>query len=480
MPKKLTPWLWVFAAFLIASTRLTEIGLGLDPALFSAIARALARDNQWWSLHATPSVFPQFFEHPFLGVWFQAIAFKLFGASDFTSRLMPLLFGCSTFYFLYRLGEQLVDETFANVFCFVTLLSVHFTGRIPTFYFDIYLCFFLVGGFYFFLKTLQTESLLYGILTGLFYGLAVFSKGLAVLPIFALTVIVGLVKRKTYFFRVPALWTAAGITLGIPTLCIVLQNHYGTYSFIDLYNNRFSSTELMKRAGAFYLFKTFTYQFIQNHFVHVILGLVGLGFFFFKRLWVEECRDVFWISPIASILLLSGNSTIGSYNLHYFYTIFPFFNLLTATALYPLARRYSHIRWTRVAIGLGIFYQMVWHVLPLQMRRKPDIDFFDLKASVEALKREGVPHLESLGIDKGEWIYREISIWYWDVDTVLRNHASEVKGPALIVPNSLLSQVNSFKEAKLCHASKKYSLFVMNSKLESVCRTAILDPKILR
>lgn len=480
MAKKLTPWIWVGAAFLIASTRLTELGLSLDPALFSAIARNLARDNQWWSLHASPSVFPQFHEHPYFAIWLQAIVFKLFGASDFTSRLLGLGFGCFTFYYLYRLGELLVDDTYANVFCFVTLLSVYFTGRIPTFYLDVPLCFFLVGGFYYFLKVLQTERALYGILGGSFLGCAVMTKGLAVLPVFALIATVGLIKRRQYLFRITAVWILAGLAVGIPFLVVLLQKSYGTFSFIELYNRRFSSVELMKRAGGFYLLRTFSIEFFKNHCVHLLLGGVGLVFFAVKRVWVEECRDVFWIAPIALFLLLLGNSAVGSYNLHYFYVIFPFANLLTAAALYPLARHYSEVSLPKVAIYLGLAYQIFWHILPMQMRRKPDIDFFDLKAPVVALKKAGVENLESVGIDTGEWIYREVSIWYWDIDTILRNHANEIKGQAVIVPNEKIGQVSFLKEARLCHGSKKYSLFVFSAKLDAVCRSAILDAGILR
>jgi 4-amino-4-deoxy-L-arabinose transferase-like glycosyltransferase len=85
-------WHWVFLAFLFAAVRVNEPGIGFDPSLYASISRSLARHGHWWSPSASAHVFPQFAEHPFLGLWIQGLAFTFLPANDVTVRLVPLLF----------------------------------------------------------------------------------------------------------------------------------------------------------------------------------------------------------------------------------------------------------------------------------------------------------------------------------------------------------------------------------------------------
>lgn len=145
MREKWTPWLWVLAAFILVSTRLTELGISLDGALFSSVARNLSRGGSWWSPGATDTLFPQFYVHPYLALWMQAIVFKIFGATDHTARFLGVIFGSASFFFLYRIGELLLDKRFANCLAFVTFLTIPFMGRIPSFYFEVPMTFFFTG-----------------------------------------------------------------------------------------------------------------------------------------------------------------------------------------------------------------------------------------------------------------------------------------------------------------------------------------------
>ena len=89
----------------------------------------------------------------------QGFLFKLFGANDTTSRYLGLIAGPASFFYLYRIGERLKDRRYASILCLITLLSVHFTGRMPTFYTEISLTFFCLGSLYYFLCALEERPL---------------------------------------------------------------------------------------------------------------------------------------------------------------------------------------------------------------------------------------------------------------------------------------------------------------------------------
>ncbi len=485
MSERKAPWVWVGIVLLVVITRLTEIGVSLDPALFASVARNIVRSGNIWSLYAGEKFFPQFYEHPFLGIWFQALVFKLFGASEITSRLVGVFFGAGTFYYLYRLGERLVDARFANVFCFVSLLSIYFIGRMPTFYFEVPLTFFLIGSFYYFWRSLLLPDLKDEVLSGVFLGCAFLTKGLASLPMIALMGTSTLYHYKKDFWKIRGLWVTLGLTALIVFLFCYAQSSYGSYSFWKLYWNRHHvQNGAAERVFEIQFLIAFLKKFWQTHSLHILLAVAGAGLFTFKEEVRSSCREALFVGGVGTFLFLLANGSIGLTHLHYFYTVYPISNLLAAIALYPLALKFSEKKWMNWGLGIAVVYLLVWQVIPLPMRRKADIDYYQLKGTVDALKTNGVKSLEGLGIEPTEWDVREVSLWYWDVETFLLSNPSEVKGRAVLVrakpETKYLEQELEKKKYFFCAGSPKFSLFVSSESLQNTCQHAKMDEKLIK
>ncbi len=478
MSEKQIPWLWVLIAFVVASTRAFENGISMDPALFSAIARTFAREGVWWSQRASEQLFPQYFEHPFLPIWLQGLLFKLFGSNDTTSRYLGLLAGPGSFYFLYRIGERLCDRRFASLFCFLTLLSAHFTGRMATFYNEISLTFFLLGAFDFFLRALDQRPIWWGFWSGIFLGLALWCKGLAVAPLAATLTAVALYRQRFAVFRSPALWVMLGVAGLFAGGFCGLQSVFGSYP----YCSRYLAGALLHKVmgpGAVAGAPQFWTVFFSTHPLHCFLALAGLV----EAVRGRAPRQAVVVGFIASLFFLVAGATLGKTYFHYFYPIYPMVNLLSAAFLYGIAEREGWAcRWHRGALGFAAVYTVLWHLLPFHMRRPVQSDWVQLAGVVKALKGRGIERVEAVGIPDIDWIYREMSLWYWDVDSHMAQEPGTVQGQLVIAPAALAGAETALlgRGYRRCAASLKYDLFVKQAELVEVCRRAPLDPTLVR
>ncbi len=478
MFEKRIPWFWVLAAFVVASTRANENGISLDPALFSAIARNFSRDGIWWSQHASPELFPQYFEHPFLPLWLQGILFKLFGANDTTSRYLGLILGPASFYFLYRIGERLGGKRFSSVFCFVCLVSAHFIGRMGTFYTEISLTFFLLGSFSFFLNALEERPVWWSLWSGLFLGLAAWCKGLAVAPMAATLAAVALYQQRLGVFRSPVLWITAAVSLLFSASFCGLQGAFGSYPYCSLYfdgalNKKVMGPEFMDSAPAF--FKVF----FSTHSLYCLLALAGIV----EAVRNRAPRKAVIVGCLASALFLAAGSTLKRTHFHYYYPIYPMVNLVAAGFIYGFAvRRGWALRWHRGALGFALVYVLLWQVLPLHMRRPIASDWVQLSGVMREVKAKGVERLDAVGISAIDWVYREMSLWYWDVDSKMEVPESQADGKVVIASASLEEprKVLLSRGYFPCASSPLYDVYVKEADWQELCRRAPLDPGLVR
>lgn len=469
-------WFWVFCAILVSLAKLSEIGTSLDPALYGAIARTFARDGKWWSLSASPNLFPQFFEHPFLMFWMNGLVFKVFGASDYTSRILGIFFGAGSFYWLYGIGELLMNARYASILCFLTLFSVHFTGRFPSFYLDVPLVFFLLGAFYFLLRALSERLNSSGVSAGICLGLAFLSKGLAALPGVALVVCLTLYRERLRAWRFVPLWLCLGSAVVLIAGFCSLQTAFGEYSFIE----RYLHITLFQKAlapGERFFPHGFFYKILQTHPVHLLMILAAPFAVWRQRTLIEP----FVVGVIASVIFLFSQGSLRSLHLHYFYPLYPVLNLLAAAGIYPWLERYQRYSAEKLAFRIAIFYLVLWHALPLPMRKKGFVDFFQLDAPIRVIKAAGVPYLEAVGIGNFDWIYRDVSLWYWDLDSKMLSSAAEAKGKAVILGRNAESEALLARRGYLfCAGSPRYLLLVSDRGIQRACQEAGMSEKLIR
>ena len=119
-----------------------------------------------------------FWEKPPLFIWLQVLSMKAFGVNEFAARFPNALAGITTLIALYYIGKRIVNERLAIwwVILYAATWLPHFyfkSGIIdPIFNLFIFLAFAQV----YFIKHGQNKYL-HAILSGLFLGLAVMTKG---------------------------------------------------------------------------------------------------------------------------------------------------------------------------------------------------------------------------------------------------------------------------------------------------------------
>jgi hypothetical protein len=111
--------------------------------------------------------------HPSIFVIPTAIIFKLFGVSEFTTRLGPILFSIGSLIVFYKLVEQVYKNRFvslASTFFLATVPAITFYGKMLDH--EIYVLFFSLLSILFFYKHKNNPSnkLLYGLLISIFAG----------------------------------------------------------------------------------------------------------------------------------------------------------------------------------------------------------------------------------------------------------------------------------------------------------------------
>ena len=469
--------LWVFIAFLVACPRLFEIGLGLDPSLYASISRNFSRNWNWWHLSASENLFPNYFEHPFLHYWVQGIVFRIFGASDFTVRCVGLGFGLGTFYFIHRLGKELLNERYADIVCFLGLISIYFTGRFPSHYHEVPLTFFSLAALFFLVRSLKEKRLSLAVFSGLALGAAFLTKGLAALPLLATLGVYALWKQKLSLFRNAHIWVCFSVGFLVVAAFGILQSHYAPYSFLEEYLN-LSLFRKVLRPGLRAFPHGYLWRIFETHPIHVLLAA---GLFLKARRWNVN-TEVLVFGTIASFFFILANSTQGYIHLHYFYSLYPMINFLSALFLYHWLQT-REINWARIGLRLGLAYVIIWQLLPVHMRRTPHPDFYEIGARVEVIKSLGLTQVESLGISETDWIYREVSLWYWDIPTAIRKSVSELQGAVVVYPTD---QSESWDESlanlnfEICLSGSKYRLMVKGADALRLCRSTSFPKRWLR
>jgi len=140
-----------------------------------------------------------FWEKPPLFIWMQVLSMKLFGINEYAARFPNAVIGVATLLTIYYAGKRIVNQKMATwwVLLYAATWLPHFyfkSGIIdPSFNFFIFIAF-----FQFHLIKYGEKKMLHAVLSGLFLGLAVLTKGPVALLVSALSLMVYLVVNRGF------------------------------------------------------------------------------------------------------------------------------------------------------------------------------------------------------------------------------------------------------------------------------------------
>jgi asparagine N-glycosylation enzyme membrane subunit Stt3 len=132
------------------------------------------------------------------------IFYLVFGVSDFSAKLVSVIFGSLLVFPVYFLGKKLFNKEVGFLSAILIALSrnmVWFSIHVIS---DILMAFFLTICLYWNIKNIETSSLKYSILSGLFFGLCYLTRFSAIIffPILIFNLLLFAKSRKSVLFSI--------------------------------------------------------------------------------------------------------------------------------------------------------------------------------------------------------------------------------------------------------------------------------------
>ena len=171
-----------------------------DEINFAESAREMIMSGDYFSVQIN---YIRFTEKPPLFFWMQVISMKIFGVNEFAARFPNAVCGMITLIVLFNIGKQVFNKQFARNWVmiylgtFVTFL--YFKSGIIDPWFNLFI-FLAIYNFYNLTLPYQQKRNKLAILTGIFLGLAVLTKGPVAILISLLVYIVIVVMNRLRFF----------------------------------------------------------------------------------------------------------------------------------------------------------------------------------------------------------------------------------------------------------------------------------------
>ena len=228
--------------------------------------------------------FLPFWEKPPLFIWLQVLSMKLFGINEFAARLPNAICGTMSLMFLFNIGRKLYDEKFGLVWVMIYAGSI-----LPCFYFksgiiDPWFNLFIFLGIHQFIQYSQKKSVLYVILSAIFIGLGILTKGPVALLIFILTAgIFWMFIRFRWIISIRDAFMFFFVLAFVGGFWFLLQLATGNFSVIAdfiAYQMRLFRTEDAGHGG-----------FILYHFVVLLIGVFPASVFALRGLFTISSEN---------------------------------------------------------------------------------------------------------------------------------------------------------------------------------------------
>lgn len=233
-----------------------------DEVNFAECAREMIVSGNYSQVQLNYQVF---WEKPPLFIWLQVLSMKLFGINEFAARFPNAVCSIVTLCSLYIIGKRHYSRRFALLWVVLYLGSL-----LPHFYFktgiiDPWFNLFIFLALYHLFVVIQQPQLLRALLSGLFLGAAVLTKGPAALVIAALTIVSYLLVSNNWrFLTSKPFWLFFVATLFFSTLWFIVEWLKGNGHIISAFINyqiRLFQTKDAGHGGPFFY-----------HFIVLLLG----------------------------------------------------------------------------------------------------------------------------------------------------------------------------------------------------------------
>lgn len=301
--------------------------------------------------YAIPQInFQPFWEKPPLFFWLQVLSMKMFGINEFAARFPNAVCGIVTLLVFFRIGKKMVDETFGWIW-----VLVYFGSLLPHMYFksgiiDPWFNLFIFLSIFYLARYSSTERLFSSkaiILSGLFAGLAVMTKGPVALLIVGLCygvyAIMNRFKNFMRFKHILLFLLVAASVGGIWFIALLLNGQQQIISEFIVYQVRLFRTEDAGHGGPFFY-----------HFVVLLIGCFPAAALSLLAMRIPRTQPIAsphfhkWMLILLWVVLLLF-SIVKTKIVHYSSLCYFPLSFLAAVGFYQIyARRRKMPTWTKV------------------------------------------------------------------------------------------------------------------------------------
>ena len=240
-----------------------------DEINFAECAREMLVTQDYFSVKIN---YQAFWEKPPIFIWMQALSMRMFGVNEFAARLPNAICGVVTLLVLFNIGRKLVDERFGLIW-----VLAYAGSFLPHFYFksgiiDPWFNLFIFLGIYYFIVFTNNKSNRLLILSALFIGLGILTKGPVAGLVFGLCVgVFWLMKRFQPIMRfkhIVIYGVAVACVGGLWFLMLILTGHAEIIKEFFVYQIRLLNTQDAGHGGPFFY-----------HWIVLLIGCFPLSIF---------------------------------------------------------------------------------------------------------------------------------------------------------------------------------------------------------
>lgn len=337
-----------------------EAGLKMDAMTYASVAKKILVTGDWKTLHYTDSAYADFYQHPPLVFWLQALVFKALGVSEMATRVIPALAGLGTLAGILIWGTIAGSPWLGFFGCLVLLTSIRYVKFASDFFLDGPLAFFLVWGSLFVIQAVRARAsgraLAYGAGFGLCLAAAFMTKGMVALSLPLAGVIWLAFGRKP-----PGLvggWLGRALGAGslgtlIAVACVGLWVWIGGG---DAFLREYWAQSVSGRLSGDSHFKPLM-ALLKTYWPWLPLFALGL---------IGNFRS---FAAIHSLVILGAFCYIGHYLDHYLVPFYPMAALVSASSIagWLESRPRAQERLLRFSFGAAVVLAVVLATLPVRL-----------------------------------------------------------------------------------------------------------------
>jgi 4-amino-4-deoxy-L-arabinose transferase-like glycosyltransferase len=340
-----------------------------DEINFAECAREMVVSGDYFSVTIN---YQPFWEKPPIFIWMQALSMNLFGINEFAARLPNAICGMFTLLVLFNIGRKLYDERFGLIW-----VLAYAGSFLPHFYFksgiiDPWFNLFIFSGVYYFIVFSNNKRTRPLILSAIFIGLAILTKGPVAGLIFGLCFgVFWTLKRFQSIITIKQILIyalAVAFVGGLWFLMLALTGNTDIIKEFFVYQVRLFNTQDAGHGGPFIY-----------HWIVLLVGCFPLSVFAlrsFRRSSYDtpyQKHFKFWMMILFWVVLILF-SIVKTKIVHYSSLCYFPLSFLSAYVIYKLMMR--EMRWKKSS---GILLLSIASIIGIAISALPVIDKYKQK-----------------------------------------------------------------------------------------------------